>query len=118
MKFLIDTGSGVFCMPPPKCKNIAPNHSLELFTANNTKIKAFGTKTINLSFGLRRNIKWDFIIDAVSIPIVGADFLANFGLIVNLKQRKLIDTLTNLSSLNNLERNNQLHIKTVSETST
>ncbi|GFY44990.1 gag-pol polyprotein [Trichonephila inaurata madagascariensis] len=105
MKFLVDTGSDVSCIPPPKYKNIAPNHSFELFAANNTKIKTFGIKTIDLSLGLRRNLKWDFIIADVSIPIVGADFLAHFGLIVDLKQRKLIDTLTNLSSLGNLERN-------------
>ncbi|GFY16286.1 pol polyprotein [Trichonephila clavipes] len=48
---------------------------------------------------------------------VGADFLAHFALIENLKQRKLIDTRPNLSSLGNLERNHQLHIKTVSENS-
>ncbi|GFQ97341.1 gag-pol polyprotein [Trichonephila clavata] len=114
MEFRIDTGSDVSCIPPPEYKNIAPNPSFELFAANNTKIKTFGTKTINLSFGLRRNLKRDFIIADVSIHIVGADFLAHFGLIVDLKQRKLIDTLTNLSSLGNLERNNQLHIKTVS----
>ncbi|GFQ81144.1 gag-pol polyprotein [Trichonephila clavata] len=51
----------------------------------------------------------------VSIPIGGADFLAHFGLIVDLKRRQLIDTLTNFSSLGNLRRNNQLHIKTVSK---
>ncbi|GFX47145.1 hypothetical protein TNCV_2747211 [Trichonephila clavipes] len=48
---------------------------------------------------------------------LGADFLAYYGLIVDFKQRKLIDTLTNLSSLGNLERHHQLHIKTVSENS-
>ncbi|GFU82474.1 retrovirus-related Pol polyprotein from transposon opus [Trichonephila clavipes] len=49
--------------------------------------------------------------------ITRADFLAHFGLIVDLKQRKLIDTHTNFSSLGNLDRNHQLHIKTVSENS-
>ncbi|GFX12739.1 transposable element Tcb1 transposase [Trichonephila clavipes] len=53
-----------------------------------------------------------------TVVIVGvADISAHFGLIVDIKQRKLIDTLTNLNSICYLDLNHQLHIKTVCENS-
>ncbi|GFT42396.1 gag-pol polyprotein [Nephila pilipes] len=111
MIFLVDTGSDVSCIPPPKDKRINNAHMVELFAANNSRIKTYGIKSIDLSFGLRRKFKWDFITADVSIPITGADFLTKFGLLVDLRKRKLIDTLTNLSSL---EQNNLINVKTVS----
>ncbi|GFT21417.1 uncharacterized protein NPIL_349461 [Nephila pilipes] len=84
MKFLVDTGSDVSCILPPKDKRINNAHMLELFDANNTRIKTYGIKLIDLSFGLSRKFKWDFIIADVSIPIIGAGFLTKLGLLIDL----------------------------------
>ncbi|GFX68976.1 gag-pol polyprotein [Trichonephila clavipes] len=46
---------------------------------------------------LRRDFSWKFLIASVPIPIIGADFLENFELLVDLKLRKLVDSVTTLS---------------------
>lgn len=52
---------------------------------------------MTLDIGLRRAYKWIFIIASVPIPITGADFLKHFSLAVDVKNRKLIDTMTDLT---------------------
>lgn len=50
-----------------------------------------------MDLGLRRKFSHIFTVANVSRPIIGADFLAYFGLMVDLKQRKLHDKETSLS---------------------
>ena len=57
----------------------------------------YDEKSMTLNIGLRLAYKWIFIIVKVPIPIIGADFLRHFALVVDLKHRKLIDTLTELT---------------------
>ena len=52
---------------------------------------------MTLNIGLRRDFKWIFIIAAVPVPIIGADFLRHFSLVVDVKNRKLIDSQTELT---------------------
>lgn len=96
IKFLIDSGSDVSCIPAPKFKKMRPE-PLELYAANNTTIKTFGSRLINVDLGLRRDFKWQFLTATIPTPIIGADFLENFGLIIDLKRRRLIDSVTKLS---------------------
>ncbi|GFY41310.1 hypothetical protein TNIN_214341 [Trichonephila inaurata madagascariensis] len=77
-------------------KKLSPE-PLQLFAANNSKILTYGSKLINIDLELQRNFSWKFLIASVSIPIIRADFLENFGLLVDLKQRKLIDSAPILS---------------------
>lgn len=65
--------------------------------ANNTLIATYGTSELTLSIGLPQTYKWNFIIADVSTPIIGADFLATFGLLPDLQRRRLIDNKTLLS---------------------
>ncbi|XP_039969950.1 uncharacterized protein LOC120781792 [Bactrocera tryoni] len=58
-----------------------------------------------LNPGLRRQYSWNFIIADVSQAIIGADFLSHFKLAVNLRQRKLIDDVTNTSKLCSISTN-------------
>lgn len=46
---------------------------------------------------MRRCFKFPFIIATVDKPIIGADFLAEFGLLVDLRQKRLIDPKTGIS---------------------
>ena len=47
----------------------------------------------------RRIFKYLFIVADITTPIIiGADFYVHFGLIVNLKNRKLMDLNTTLST--------------------
>lgn len=45
---------------------------------------------------MRRTFKHNFVLAQVNRPIIGADFLSRFGLSVELKRKKLIDTTTSL----------------------
>lgn len=51
--------------------------------------------TVNL--GLRRDFISDFIIADVTKPIIGADFLSHFDLLVDLKRKYLRDDISGLS---------------------
>lgn len=46
--------------------------------------------------GLRRAFSWKFIVAEIQTPIIGSDFLSHFGLLVDMKNRQLIDGVTNL----------------------
>ncbi|GFT94507.1 retrovirus-related Pol polyprotein from transposon opus [Trichonephila clavipes] len=46
--------------------------------------------------GLRRPFIWTFIIADVSSPIIGADFLKHFNLLIDLKKKRLVDVETSL----------------------
>ena len=70
--------------------------NFDLAAANGTRINTYGTKVLNIDFGLRRKFTFPFIIAAVNRPIVGADFLQQFGLLVDIQKKQLIDTSTNL----------------------
>lgn len=97
LKFLIDSGSDVSCIPASdKCKFMRPD-PLQLFAANNSKIHTYGTKLVNVDLGLRRNFTWKFLIADVPTPIIGADFLQHFDLLIDLKRHRLIDNITKLT---------------------
>ena len=61
---------------------------------NNTPITTYGQRSLTLNLGLRRSLPWIFIIADVQNPILGADFLRRFGLLVDMKQRQLSLTFT------------------------
>lgn len=81
-------------MPPSTKSN--NNHSIQifLFAANGTEIKTFGEKRLLLSLGLRRQLYWTFVVADVSCPIIGADFLRHYGILVDVRRGKLIDSET------------------------
>lgn len=64
-----------------------------LHAANGTRIKVYDKKYVTMDIRLRRRFNCPF-----SVADVGMDFLATNGLLVDLKHRRLIDGLTNLSS--------------------
>ncbi|GFX57131.1 transposon Ty3-I Gag-Pol polyprotein [Trichonephila clavipes] len=95
-KFLIDSGSEICVIPPTPTMNKSPQSNFSLFAANNTKIPAYGMVRKELNLGLRRPFIWTFIIADVSSPIIGADFLKHFNLLIDLKKKRLVDVETSL----------------------
>lgn len=95
-RFLIDTGADVSLLPPDKNVKNIPSDDYFLYAANNTRIKTYGERVMTLNLGLRRSFTWSFLVADVSKPIIGADFLLKYGLLVDLKRKKLIDTTTTL----------------------
>lgn len=68
-----------------------------LYAANNTKITTFGEERIKLNFRLKKIFSLVFCVADVPRPIIGADFLSHYGLIVDLKNRRLVDSTSDLS---------------------
>jgi cleavage and polyadenylation specificity factor subunit 1 len=97
--FLIDTGADISVIPPNIFKISSTDSNFNLFAANGTQVKTYGTSLINLDLGLRRVFKWTFVIADVSSPIIGADFLKHTGLLVDIQRKRIIDPLTSLFSI-------------------
>ena len=94
-KFLVDTGADVSVYPASTSdKRVA---EFTLLAANKTPIMTFGEKSMTLNLGLRRTFRWIFIVAGVSQPILGADFLNHFALLVDIKRCRLVDSSTSLS---------------------
>ena len=97
-QFLVDTGAEVSVIPPnPSDKRHRTDNSTVLQAVNKSSISTYGERSLTLDLGLRRTFRWIFIIADISTPIIGADFLREFGLLVDLKHSKLHDTTTSLT---------------------
>lgn len=96
-QFLIDTGADLCVYPRRYIREPREKSTYELAAANGTTIHTYGTITLTLSFGLRRDFTWRFVVADVSRPIIGVDFLAFFGLLVDVRNQKLHDSETHLA---------------------
>ena len=81
--------------PSPADRQRTPDN-LTLMAVNDTPIRTYGKRSLTLNLGLRRSLPWIFIIADVQKPILGADFLRHFGLLVDMQKRQLVDTHTHL----------------------
>ena len=90
-QFLVDAGSEVSVLPPSTVSQKCSIDSLTLMAVNDTPIHMFGIQSLTLNLGLRRSLPWIFIIADVQRPILGADFLRHFGLLIDIRQKQLID---------------------------
>ena len=97
LTFLVDTGAQVSVLPPTRSDRLRKQEGYTLSAVNGTAIATYGTRSLTLNLGLRRTFRWIFIIADVSKPILGADFLHHFGLLVDIAHGKLVDTNTHLS---------------------
>ena len=94
----MDTGADVSVYPRCKVREKTGAIEYSLVAANGTPIATYGQKCIALNLGLRRSFVWKFIIADVERAIIGADFLHNFGLLVDLKNGQVIDGCTRLTT--------------------
>lgn len=105
-EFLIDSGADYSILAPTKSMRINYNNNINdnddesarYYAANGTIIKTFGSKLLELNLGLRRLFSWRFTIADVTTSIIGADFLFEFGLMVDVRGKQLVDRETGLSS--------------------
>lgn len=95
--YVIDTGSDISVLPPNKPHRLRQTNVF--FAANGTKIPGYGTKLKVVNLELRRAFKWVFHVADVEHPILGADFQAHFGLLVDMKNKCLRDQKTNLHTV-------------------
>lgn len=98
INFLVDTGADISVIPVSHKNHSTKNHNFVLSSASGGVIDTYGTKLLKLDLGLRREFIFHFITAAVTKPIIGADFLSKFNLIVDLGKKTLIDGNTTLST--------------------
>lgn len=101
-RFLIDTGSDVSIIPATNRDRAKGASKFDLHAANGSRIKVYDKKVVTTDLGLRRRFNWNFLVADVGMAIIGADFLAAFGIVVDLKHRRLIDGVTKLTSVGGL----------------
>ena len=68
-----------------------------MVAANNSTITTYGTSKRIVDVGLKRENSWTFIVADVKQPILGADFLIHYILLVDLSGRCLRDMRTGLA---------------------
>lgn len=94
MQYLIDSGAELSVVAPSPQKHFHPNPGYVLTTANNSSTQTFGQKLVTFDFGLLKTFRWNFTVADISKPIIGADFLTHFSLLVDLKNRRFSDYCT------------------------
>lgn len=93
----MDSGADISVLPISKFKNDKRASDVILTAANGSRIQTYGRKLLNVNLGLRREFPFIFTIANIEKPIIGADFLHKYGLLIDIKNRSLIDPLTNLT---------------------
>ena len=93
-RYLIDTGTAVSVLPKSCANGISGADSLPLVAANNSTIKTYGNCKRVVDVGLKREYPWTFIVADVQQPIIGADFLIHYNLLIDLRSRCLRDMRT------------------------
>lgn len=75
--YLVDTGADLCVYPRARVRGKLTPTNYELYAANNTAIRTYGTIPLTLRIGLRRVFPWRFVVADVAKPLIGADFLAH-----------------------------------------
>jgi len=82
--------------------DISQDESLiPLQTANGGRIKTYGEETIKVSLGLKKYFEFTFLVADVKCPIIGADFLCKYNLLIDIKGSRIIDGNKCIYSIDN-----------------
>ena len=95
---MVDTGSLCSIWPLRLASNKPKKSCISLHAVNLSTIETYGQVSLTLNLGLRRNFRWIFIIADLPNPILGADFLDHFNLLVDVRRQKLVDNFSSLST--------------------
>lgn len=108
LNFLIDSGADLSSIPVTdnQQKTIKPFQS-DIYAANNTPINLYGKATKNIDFNLDKQFTWTFIVSDVRTPIIGADFLSHYNLLVDVANGRLIDNATKIQVVGEIKQTTQ-----------
>jgi hypothetical protein len=90
-QFLVNTGSDLCVFPRMLIPQRKERVNFDFRAANGTTIRTYGWLTLRLNLGLRRDFMWRFVVADVTHPLIGADFLSHFGLLVDCRNNRLLD---------------------------
>ena len=117
VEYLIDTGADLCVYPRTSVRGPVRKTTYELAAANDSTIATYGSIELTLNLGLRRTFAWNFVIADVTKPIIGADFLSHYGLLVDLRGSQLIDCETKLTSRGQVFPSTICSVKVITGTS-
>jgi cleavage and polyadenylation specificity factor subunit 1 len=81
-------------MSPNKTAPCSKQPHAGLRAANGTKIQVYGQVSLTIDIGLRREYRWLFLVADVEQPILGADFLSHFNLLIDMGKKTIKDKTT------------------------
>ncbi|XP_037520478.1 uncharacterized protein LOC119397110 [Rhipicephalus sanguineus] len=95
-RFLVDTGAEVSVVPasPASPADRKGPCSSPLQAVNNTTIPTYRHRSLSLDLCFKRKFRWIFVVADVKFAILGADFLRHFGLLVDVRNRRIQDPLS------------------------
>ncbi|GBM05535.1 hypothetical protein AVEN_94809-1 [Araneus ventricosus] len=88
---------------------------MKLYAANGSRISTYGTIKLELDFGLKCSFISSFLVADVLDPIIGADFLERFKLLIDVRNRRLIGGRTSLFVKGTLKRTKSLGLTLVAD---
>ena len=95
-RFLVHIGAEVSVLPPSCTESKHLQDGCNLLAVNGSAITTYGKRSLTLNLGLRRTFQWVFIVANVQSPILGADILRHYSLLVDIKHSWLVDAITQL----------------------
>ena len=115
--FLVDSGADISVLSRPKdWKASSPN--FKLYAANQTPISVYGVVKRALSFEQNKVIEWQFYMADVAQAILGADALAYYHLLTDLKKQRLIDSFGQVFGHGTTAKSDAPSVTLVAESST
>jgi hypothetical protein len=98
-KFLVDMGSDLSLCPRRLVLQLKEWINFDHCAANGTTIHTYERLPLSLNLGLCQDFTWQFVMADVTHPIIGADFLSHFDLLVDSRSNPLLEGVTPLSVL-------------------
>ena len=86
-RFLIDSGATVSVFPAPRSSSSFSGVQL-LLTADGSSLSCSGSRVIPLRLGNHR-FEWPFQLAPVAVPILGADFLKHYNLLLDVSNQRV-----------------------------
>lgn len=109
-RFLVDSGSEVSLLPPSEPSTPLANSPVSLRAANGSAIAVYDTgHHLSIDLGLGRTYAFEFVIADVPTPILGADFLRQHGLVLDMKNSRLVDGRTFLAAYSSTTADTRCH---------
>jgi hypothetical protein len=96
-QFPVDTRSDLCVYPRRLVLRCEEGANYDLCASNGTTIYNYGWLPLSLNFDLRPDFTLRFVLADVTHPIIGVDFLSNFGLLVDCRTNRLLDGVTSQS---------------------
>lgn len=87
----MDTGADVSIVPLEGSKLTKRTLCPKLSAANGTSIATYGWTSEQIDIGLTKQFVWEFVVAKVDTAILGNDFLTYFDLVVDVRERRVVD---------------------------